>query len=146
MKAFNALDPEFSHLPQSVKDVLLHKYQDFTTNHYKTIRKYATLDLPENEPLYTDNIDDDEQILLPAPEIAPVLPPPALPPPAQDSINSPPTPSPQLTPINDNPPVKSKPKQKKIIPPTTRKLRSMPSSDSESENSDNEQTKRVQFS
>jgi len=142
MKLYSSLDPEFSHLPQSVKDVLINKYEQLTTLHYKTIREHATLDLPDNDPLFTEDILNDESISQPRSEIDPVLPLPA-----PTETNTPATTSPPLTQpqIDTNPKMKTNTRKKKIIPPATRKLRSMPSSDSDSEHSDDDPVKRVQF-
>ena len=57
LKKYSRLDPTFSNLPQSVRDILINKFEDLNQLSYTNLRKYATLELPQNEKLF--NIDEE---------------------------------------------------------------------------------------
>ena len=76
MKKYNQLDPIFSHLPQEVKSVLVHKFENLTQENYHTLRKHGSFKLPNNEPLF--EMDENTSNMLPnSDNINPTLPTPA---------------------------------------------------------------------
>ena len=62
LKKYNRLDPTFSILPQSVRDILIHKFEDLNQLSYSNLRKYATLELTQNERLFNIDEETKEQI------------------------------------------------------------------------------------
>ena len=65
LKKYSRLDPSFSTLPQPVRDVLIHKFQDLNKLHYMELRKHATFTLPDSIKLFDIDLPDDPPLDLP---------------------------------------------------------------------------------
>ena len=57
-KKYSRLDPQFSTLPISVREVLMNEFLDLQQSHYSVLRKHATLDLPQGMELF--RISEDQ--------------------------------------------------------------------------------------
>ena len=60
IKKYSRLDPQFSTLPISVREVLMNEFLDLQQSHYSVLRKHATLDLPQGMELFTISEDQNK--------------------------------------------------------------------------------------
>ena len=64
IKKYSPLDPTFSTLPQSVRDILINEFELLIKNHYTELWKFSKLDLPNNEPLFDIKSQDESEVLV----------------------------------------------------------------------------------
>ena len=131
MKKYNQLDPIFSTLPQEVKSILIHKFENLTQENYHMLRKHGTFKLPNNDSLF--EIEENQLNTSNHPTTAPI--------PIQPV---------KVTPPNNATSTEAIPVIKKIIKDNSSKriTRSMTTKlpDSDSEDSDpGQQVKSVKF-
>ena len=142
IKKYSPLDPTFSTLPQSVRDILINDFENLNKNHYTELRKYSKLDLPNNEPLFEIKTPEESEVITehvnPDPSQTNHL--------SQSSVQSPE--SVQLTPEKLFPPrtlsKENKTKKDKTFVRITRSM-AVNHSDSDSENDEDNNTKTVHF-